>query len=74
MSVLALRRALRQSENLRGCAIEQPEQEDCERGGLRMTGYSALGAPAPLELTESFDPSGSVTNAPLALYDPSRAR
>ena len=36
--------------------------------------YCALGAPMPMELTDNVDPSGNVTEPPLAVLEPSRER
>jgi hypothetical protein len=37
-------------------------------------GYCALGAPIPVSVALSLEPSGSVTEPPLADNEPSRAR
>jgi hypothetical protein len=61
----------------RGSGTERharPDLAHALRDGPRRRRYSALGAPTPVELTDSVDPSGSVTDPPLAVFDPSRER
>ena len=55
-------------------AAPKPLLPRCGSDGEVSLRYWALGAPMPVEVTFRLDPSGSVTEAPLARSAPSRER